>query len=147
MIKSLQNLFVNYERAEADRIVEMWMENPASRDWCRFTFGELQDKVKPRLDALFMRVSDDEFHQARQIYTAFELKTVDALSHQSGEERMERIKRDVATAVERTSRALADFLEVHEKEREIEQAYRDLQSKQTKYRNQNVQGSMARRFE
>ena len=147
MIKSLQNLFVNYEREEADRIVEMWMENPASRDWCRFTFGELQDRVKPRLDALFMRVSDDEFHRARQIYTAFELRAVDALSRQSGDERIERIKRDVATGVERTSRALTDFLEVYEKEREIEEAYRALQSKRTQYRNQNVRGSMERRFE
>jgi len=114
-------------------------------------FPDYQDckdwlKVKPNLDGLFMKLSDSDYHRARSIYTATELNFVDRLGRLSGEDRMERLRRDVATAVERTSRSLSDFLEVYKKEKEIERAYRDLQSKRTAFRNQNVEGSMAKRF-
>ena len=149
MIKALSSkVFLDYPREEADKIISLFMENPASASYCRFPFGELQEKVKPRLDSLFMRVSDADYHRARQAYTQTELNFIDRLGRLSGDDRMKRLARDITTAVERTSRALTDFLEVYESEKEIEQAYRDLQSKRTQYRNRgDVRAAMRKRFE
>lgn len=155
MIKSLAQIYLDLDRPEADALVNQMFDksNPAAAGYVRFTLHELAAKSQ-WLSSLMMK-SENEFFAARNTFTLAEQTFMDRIARmggiepktEKGKERFERLKRDVATSVERTTRAVSSFRDVFEREREIETKYRELQQARQQFRLGDVGESMAKRFE
>lgn len=160
MIKSLAQLYLDYERSEADALVNQMFDksNPAAAAYVRFTPNELAHKS--RMLASLMMKSEHEFFSARNVFTLAEQTFIDRIASMGvagpngleepttdkGKERFARLKRDISTSVERTSRALASFRDVYEKERALEAQYKELQQARQNFRFGDVAGSVEKRF-
>ena len=125
MIKSITKL--QNEKPELFKAVYQRLCNhPSYPDMCRFTFAELQQLAGSQ-NKYLMKYGDSQFVEYQRQFTRFELTVMDQLLRVS-EDRLDRIKRRVATAVEKTTRYLLDLKEVHRAEEKLRQDYEALQS-------------------
>ena len=125
MIKSIEKL--QNEKPELFKAVYQRLCNhPAFPDMCRFTFLELQQLAGSQ-NKYLMKYGDSRFVEYQRQFTRFELSVMDQLLRVS-EDKLDRIKRRVATAVEKTTRYLLDLKAVHVSEEKLRQDYEALQS-------------------
>ena len=127
MIKSIQKLQLEDELFQP--VYQRLMNHPASPDFCRYTFAELQ-QLSGNSNYYLGKFGDSKFYEYQSQFTRFEQNIKEQLLRVS-EDRHDKLKRLVATAVEKTSRYLADIQKVYEAESELEAAYHSLQSKRS----------------
>jgi len=127
MIKSIQKLQLEDELFQP--VYQRLMNHPASPDFCRYTFAELQ-QLSGNMNYYLGKFGDSKFYEYQSQFTRFEFNVMEQLLRVS-EEKHDKLKRLVATAVEKTSRYLADIKKVYESECELEAAYHALQSKRS----------------
>ena len=125
MIKSIEKL--QNEKPELFKAVyQRLKDHPAFPDLCRFTFLELQQLAGSQ-NKYLMKYGDSRFVEYQRQFTRFELSVMDQLLRVS-EDRLGRIKRLVATAVEKTTRYLLDLKDVHVAEEKLTKDFEALQS-------------------
>ena len=138
MIMSIQKLQLEDELFQP--VYQRLMNHPASPDFCRYTFAELK-QLSGNMNFYLGKFGDSKFYEFQSQFTRFEMNIMEQLLRVS-EEKHDKLKRLVATAVEKTSRYLVDIQKVHESEEELEAAYHSLQSK----RSSIGKDSMEKRF-
>jgi hypothetical protein len=127
MIKSIQKLQLEPDIFQP--VYQRLMSHPASPDFCRYTFAELK-QLSGNINYYLGKFGDSKFHQYQSQFTRFEFSVMEQLLRVS-DDKHDRLKRLVATAVEKTSRYLEDLKIVHESEQKLQAEYLALQSKRS----------------